>query len=110
MGGAGGGRLSFGQWADDWWEVWAADPDRSPTTLAATENRLRRHVRPWFGDRPIERIGPADVRRWQAQLAAMVGRESLLACRSILHRILRRGRGRHRKQPGAQGATAQAAR
>jgi integrase len=73
---------------DDWWEVWAADPDRSPTTLAATENRLRRHVRPWFGDRPIERIGPAEVRRWQAQLAAKVGRESLLACRSILDRIL----------------------
>src|SRR5215207_3248022 len=82
------GRLSFDRWADEWWAVWAADPDRSPTTLAATENRLRRHVRPWFGDRPIERIGPADIRRWQAQLAAMVGRESLLACRSILHRIL----------------------
>jgi integrase len=82
------GRLLFGQWADDWWSVWAADPDRSPTTLAATENRLRRHVRPWFSDRPIDRIGPADVRRWQAQLAATVGRESLLACRSILHRIL----------------------
>jgi integrase len=82
------GRLLFGQWADDWWSVWAADPDRSPTTLAATDNRLRRHVRPWFSDRPIERIGPADVRRWQAQLAATVGRESLLACRSILHRIL----------------------
>jgi Phage integrase, N-terminal SAM-like domain len=82
------GRLSFDQWADDWWEVWAADPDRSPTTLAATENRLRRHLRPWFGDRPIERISPAEVRRWQAQLTAKVGRESLLACRSVLHRIL----------------------
>jgi len=82
------GRHSFSQWADDWWEVWAADPDRSPTTLAATDNRLRRHVRPWFGDRPIERISPAEVRRWQAQLAAKVSRESLLACRSILHRIL----------------------
>jgi integrase len=82
------GRRSFSQWVDDWWEVWAADPDRSPTTLAAPENRLRRHVAPWFGDRPIKRIGPADIRRWQAQLAGMVGRESLLACRSILHRIL----------------------
>jgi integrase len=82
------GRLSFGQWADDWWSVWAADPDRSPTTLAATENRLRRHVRPWFSSRLIERIGPADVRRWQVRLATEVGRESLLACRSILHRIL----------------------
>ena len=44
--------------------------------------------RPRFGDRPIERNSPADIRRWQAQLASMVGRESLLACRSILHRIL----------------------
>jgi integrase len=82
------GRLPFHRWADDWWAVWAADPDRSPTTLAAAENRLRRHVRPWFGDRPIEKIGPADVRRWQAQLTGKVGRESLLACRSILLRIL----------------------
>jgi integrase len=45
-------------------------------------------VRPWFGDRPIERIGPAEVRRWQTQLAGKVGRETLLACRSILFRIL----------------------
>ena len=45
-------------------------------------------MRPWFGDLPIERIGPADVRHWQVQLATKVGRESLLACRSILHRIL----------------------
>jgi integrase len=82
------GRLTFARWADDWWAVWAADPDRSPTTLAAAENRLRRHVRPRFGDRPVERIGPADVRRWQAQLAGRVGRESLLACRSILLRIM----------------------
>jgi integrase len=82
------GRLPFARWADDWWAVWSADPDRSPTTLAAAENRLRRHIRPWFGDRPIEKIGPADVRRWQAQLAGAVGRESLLACRSILLRIL----------------------
>jgi integrase len=82
------GRQPFGRWADDWWAVWATDPDRSPTTLAATENRLRRHVRPWFSDQPIERIGPTDLRRWQAELAGKVGRESLLACRSILHRIL----------------------
>jgi integrase len=82
------GRLPFARWADQWWAVWAADPDRSPTTLAAAENRLRRYVRPWFGDRPIERIGPADVRRWQTQLASKVSRESLLACRSILLRIL----------------------
>jgi integrase len=81
------GRLSFSAWATEWWEVWSADPDRSPTTLANADGRLRRHLRPWFGDRPIERIGPADVRRWQTQLAGRVGYDTVVACRSLLLRI-----------------------
>ena len=82
------GRLTFDRWVDEWWAVWSTDPDRSPTTLAATENRLRRHVRPWFGQRPLEAIGPTLVRQWQNQLASQLGHESLMACRSILFRIL----------------------
>ena len=58
------------------------------TTLAATENRLRRHVHPWFGQRPLEAIRPTLVRQWQNQLAGQLGYESLMACRSILFRIL----------------------
>jgi integrase len=81
------GRLPFATWAAEWWDLWSADPDRSPTTLAAAENRLRLHVRPWFADRPIERIGPADVRRWQTQLTGRIGHQSVLACRSLLLRI-----------------------
>jgi integrase len=68
--------------------VWSTDPDRSPTTLAATENRLRRHVRPWFGQQPLEAIRPTLIRQWQNQLAGQLGHESLMACRSILFRIL----------------------
>jgi integrase len=82
------GRLIFDRWADEWWAVWSTDPDRSPTTLAATENRLRRHVRPWFGQRPLETIRPTLIRQWQNQLAGQLGHESLMACRSILFRIL----------------------
>jgi integrase len=82
------GRLPFSWWAEQWWEVWAADPDRSPTTLAVTESRLRLYVRPWFGERPIERIGPADIRRWQAQLASRTGHATLMQCRSLVLRIL----------------------
>ncbi len=82
------GRQPFNRWADEWWAVWSTDPDRSPTTLAATENRLRRHVRPWFGQRPLEAIRPTLVRQWQNQLAGQLGYESLMACRSILFRIL----------------------
>jgi Phage integrase, N-terminal SAM-like domain len=68
--------------------VWSTDPDRSPTTLAATENRLQRHVRPWFGQQPLEAIRPTLIRQWQNQLAGQLGHESLMACRSILFRIL----------------------
>jgi integrase len=82
------GRLPFSRWADEWWAVWSTDPDRSPTTLAATENRLRRHVRRWFGQRPLEAIRPTLVRQWQNQLAGQLGYESLMACRSIVFRIL----------------------
>jgi integrase len=82
------GRLPFSRWADEWWAVWSTDPTRSPTTLAATEIRLRRHVRPFFGDRPIEAIQPILIRQWQNQLPAVLGYQSLMACRSILYRIL----------------------
>jgi TIR domain-containing protein len=34
---------------------------------------LRLYVRPWFGERPIKRIGPADIRRWQTHLATSTG-------------------------------------
>jgi integrase len=80
------GRLPFSTWAAEWWETWAAD-DRSPTTLAAAENRLRLHVLPWFGDRSIEKITPADVRRWQAQLARAVGPATVAQCRSLTLRV-----------------------
>ncbi len=82
------GRQPFSRWANEWWAVWSTDPDRSPTTLEATENRLRRHVRPWFGDRPIDTIRPTLIRHWQNQLIAKLSHESLMACRSILLRIL----------------------
>jgi integrase len=80
------GRLPFSAWADEWWETWAAD-DPSPTTLAAAESWLRLHVRPWFADRPIDKLTPADVRRWQAQLAHNVGPSTLAHCRSLARRI-----------------------
>jgi integrase len=82
------GRLPFSWWAEQWWEIWAADPDRSPTTLAVTESRLRLYVRPWFGERPIKRIGPADIRRWQADLASSTAHPTLMQCRSLVLRIL----------------------
>src|SRR4029453_17564040 len=82
------GQLPFSWWAEQWWEVWAADPDRSPTTLAVTESRLRLYGRRCSSEKPISRTGPADLRRWQAHLATSTGHATLMQCRSLVLRIL----------------------
>jgi integrase len=81
------GRLPFSTWADLWWADWSADPHRSPHTLVMADSRLRNHVWPVFGDRAIDKIGPADIRRWQTQLAATTGHATVQQCRSLLLRI-----------------------
>jgi integrase len=81
-------RLTFNRWADQWWEVWAADPDRSPTTLAAADSRLRLHLRPRFGRHKLGEIKPSLVRQWQHELHGRLSHASVLACRSLLNRIL----------------------
>jgi integrase len=81
------GQLPFSTWADQWWADWSADPHRSPHTLVMAESRLRNHLRPFFGDRAIDKVGPAEVRRWQARLAASTGHATVQQCRSLLLRI-----------------------
>jgi integrase len=82
------GKLPFTRWDDEWWSMWSADPRRSPATLAAADNRRRRHLRPWFGERLIQAITPTTVRQWQAQLERRVGYDTVMACRSLLFRVL----------------------
>jgi integrase len=81
-------RQQFDDWTDEWWAVWSSNPRRSPTTLEATENRLRRHVRPEFGRHALRAISVRMVQQWQDKLEATLGHESVMACRSILNRIL----------------------
>jgi integrase len=82
------GRQPFGDWARQWWETWSSDPDRSPTTLEATEARFRLHVLPYFEQRQLRSITVTVVRRWQNQLKAERSRGTVMAARSILYRIL----------------------
>jgi hypothetical protein len=83
------GRLTFNQWADQWWQVWAADPDRSPTTLAAADSRLRCHLRPSFGRRRLAEITASSIRQWQYELRGKgLEHATVMACRSLLNRIL----------------------
>jgi integrase len=81
------GQLLFSTWADQWWADWSADPHRSPHTLVMAESRLRNHLRPHFGDRAIDKIGPAEIRRWQARIAVTTGHATVQQCRSLLLRI-----------------------
>ena len=82
------GKQPFGDWARQWWETWSSDPDRSPTTLEATEARFRLHVLPYFEHRQLRAITVTVVRRWQNDLKAARGRGTIMAARSILYRIL----------------------
>jgi integrase len=82
------GKQPFGDWARQWWETWSSDPDRSPTTLEATEARFRLHVLPYFEHRELRAITVTVVRRWQNELKAARGRGTVMAARSILYRIL----------------------
>jgi len=82
------GRQPFGEWARQWWEVWSSDPDRSPTTLEATEARFRLHVVPYFERHQLRSVTVTAVRRWQNELKTTHGHGTVMACRSILYRIL----------------------
>jgi integrase len=82
------GKQTFETWAREWWELWSADPDRSPATLQATEGRLRRYLLPFFGQRQLRAITVSLVRRWQNDLRTTVGNDTVMACRSLLNRIL----------------------
>jgi integrase len=82
------GKQTFETWAGEWWELWSADPDRSPATLQATEGRLRRYLLPFFGHHQLRAISVSMVRRWQNELRGRVGFDTVMACRSVLNRIL----------------------
>jgi len=82
------GKLGFDQWADDWWATWSIDPTLSPNSLTMTDSRLRNHLRPFFGQRAIEDISPRLLRQWQNDMGARRGHATVMACRSVLFRIL----------------------
>jgi integrase len=68
--------------------LWSVDPDRSPATLQATEGRLRRYLVPSFGRHQLRAVTVSMVRRWQNELRGRVGFGTVMACRSVLNRVL----------------------
>jgi integrase len=82
------GKQTFETWAHEWWDSWSANPDHSPRTLQAAEARLRRHLVPNLGHRQLRAITVSVVRQWQNELRGKVGYDTVMACRSLLYRIL----------------------
>jgi integrase len=86
------GRLLFDDWADHWWRLWSASPRRSPKGMETTDSHLRCHLRPSFGRRQLRQITPSIVLRWQHELEPKLSHSGVMACRSILLRILEAAR------------------
>jgi len=82
------GRILFNEWADRWWQLWSSSPQRSPKGMETTESHLRCHLRPYFGRRQLRQITPSIVLRWQNDLEGRLSHSGVMACRSILLRIL----------------------
>ena len=61
------GRIPFGQYAASWLET---KGNLRPRTLINVEARLRNHIVPTFGSRPIASIRPSEVRAWITGLSA----------------------------------------
>jgi integrase len=89
------GRLLFDDWADHWWRLWSASPRRSPKGMETTDSHLRCHLRPSFGRRQLRQITPSLVLRWQQELEGTLSHSGVMACRSILLRILEAARKEH---------------
>jgi integrase len=86
------GRITFNEWADRWWALWSSAPRRSPKGKETTASHLRCHLRPYFGRRQLGQVSPSIVLRWQHELEGTLGHSGVMACRSILLRILEAAR------------------
>jgi integrase len=86
------GRILFDDWADHWWRLWSASPRRSPKGMETTDSHLRCHLRRHFGRRQLRQITPSMVLRWQHELEEKLSHSGVMACRSILLRILEAAR------------------
>jgi integrase len=63
--------------------------------METTESHLRCHLRPSFGRRQLRQITPSIVLRWQHELEGKLSHSGVMACRSILLRILEAARKEH---------------
>ncbi len=79
-------RRPFDEWAGDWM---ATTAHVRPKTRAHYDSILRVHVLPTFADRPINAIGPTDVRRFIAErIEAGAAPGTVRSARKVLRLVL----------------------
>lgn len=76
-----GGRRRFGDFAEEWLRTRTFDE----STRESTEYRVRKHIVPFFGSRPLASIKPSHIREWDRGLA----RDLAAATRSVVFTHLR---------------------
>jgi len=83
-----GVQLKTGQYLEQWLEE-TVKPTRKPLTYVRYENITRRHLIPTLGKVPLAKLGPHDVQRLQARVAAAgLGQSSVLGARNVLSAAL----------------------
>jgi integrase len=75
------GRMTFGEFA----ETWLRTHSFGESSRETTEYKVRKHLLPFFGARPLASIKPGMIREWDSQ---MVGKLAL-ATRSVVFAHLR---------------------
>lgn len=80
------GKVLFKDYASEWLSTKANLRERS---MINVEGRLRNHLIPTFGSRPLSTIRPADVRAWVAEMAAKRSAATVKAAYHVLTQIMR---------------------
>ncbi|MFE9692738.1 tyrosine-type recombinase/integrase [Micromonospora sp. NPDC005806] len=62
------GRMTFGEYAEEWLRTRAFDE----SSRESTEIRVRRHILPFFGHRQLSAIKPGHVREWDRSLVGVL--------------------------------------
>jgi len=82
------GKVSFGQWADEWFETTAA---LQPSTRKDYRNLLRNHIRPAFGDLSLAAVNDTLlIRKWLARMQKVdgLGAKRVRKAHAVLRLIL----------------------
>ena len=79
------GQVTLAEYAAQWQ---VAQMNRR-STAEATESRLRRHVLPTFGHRPIGSLRPSEIRAWVKGLSGKLAPSTVEACYRLLATILK---------------------